>query len=313
MIGRLGDVPDEAPTYLGFIPRGGVAETGVLLPSYPFAINRREDVWAPEVAELYEQAKAQQWNPTTDIAWPNLPPLPESLERAVCQLMTFLAENEYAALYIPSRFLPRINAQFSEVVVFLASIISDEARHIEAFTKRAVANGGGLQYSSALSAWSLHSLLVQEDYFRSGFLLHVLGEGTFLELLEFIERYAPDPVTREVVRRARLDEGRHVAYGIAHVREVLRRHPARVDELVDAAEERAAVLRATSGANPLILESLATIAGGGDDAASFGTGLDRARGLYREMEEARIRRMLQVGLDRPAAEKISQLHSPNFM
>jgi hypothetical protein len=31
------------------------------------------------------------------------------------------------------------------------------------------------------------------------------------------------------------------------------------------------------------------------------------------MDDYRIRRMLQVGLDRPTAEKISQLHTPNFM
>ena len=311
--GRLGDIPEDAPQYLGFVPRGATAETTALLPAYPFTLNRRDAVWFDGLPDLYEQAKHQQWDATRDIRWAELPELPAGIERAVCQLMTFLAENEYAALYIPSRFLPRINAQFSEAVLFLATIINDEARHIEAFTKRAVANGGGLQYSSALTSWSLHSLLVQEDYFRSSFLLHILGEGTFLDLLEFIERHAPDPVTAEIVRRSRLDEGRHVAYGIAHVREVLRRDPVRVDELVDAAEERAAVLQATSGSNPLVLEALAILAGGGEQPERFGPGLDKARDLYRTMDEARVRRMLQIGLDRPAAEKISKLHSPNFM
>jgi hypothetical protein len=31
------------------------------------------------------------------------------------------------------------------------------------------------------------------------------------------------------------------------------------------------------------------------------------------MDEYRVRRMLQVGLDRATAEKISRLHTPNFM
>ena len=31
------------------------------------------------------------------------------------------------------------------------------------------------------------------------------------------------------------------------------------------------------------------------------------------MDDYRVRRMLQVGLDRPTAEKISRLHTPNFM
>ena len=219
--------------------------------------------------------------------------------------MTFLAENEYAALYIPAKFIPRINAQYAEVVLFLGTVINDEARHIEAFTKRALANGGGLQYAAVLTEWSLHSLFVQEDYFRSGFLLHVLGEGTFLELLDFIAAHAPDPVTADVVRRARMDEGRHVAYGIAHCREQLQREPVKADALADAAEERAAALRATSGENPIVLEALAVLAGGGSRPQQVERGLAAVRGLYEAMDANRVRRMLQIGLSPALAVRIS--------
>jgi TusA-related sulfurtransferase len=311
LTGRAGVVPEEAATYYGFSPRGAVIEPGS--PAYPYTLNRRADVWAENLPELYEQAKAQQWNAATDIDWEALRPLPDAMERAVCQLMTFLAENEYAALYIPAKFIPRINAQYVEPVLFLATIVNDEARHIEAFTRRALANGGGLQYAAALTEWSLHSLLVQEDYFRSSFLLHVLGEGTFLDLLDFIERHAPDAVTADVVRRARLDEGRHVAYGIAHVRDVLRAEPAKAEELVAAAEERSAVLAATSGANPMVIEALATLAAGGEGASDLNRGFEAVQLLFQEMDEYRVRRMLQLGLERPVAEKISHLHTPNFM
>ena len=310
-VGRRATVPAEAPTYYGFIPRGAVAEPG--LPEYPFRLNHKADVWADTLADLYEQATAQQWNASTDIPWSQLRPLPDDLERAVCQVMTFLAENEYAALYIPAKFLPRINAQYIEAVLFLSTVINDEARHIEAFTKRALANGGGLQVAAALTEWSLYSLLVQEDYFRSSFLLHVLGEGTFLDLLEFIERYAPEPVTAEIVRRARLDEGRHVAYGIAHVREQLQREPARVGELIAATEERAAALQATSGANPVLMEALAVLAGGGSGPEQMARGVEAVRSLFATMADHRVRRLLQIGLDRITAEQLSALHTPNFM
>ena len=283
------------------------------MPEFPYTLNRRPEVWADNIADLYEQATAQQWNASTDIAWDSLPRLPDDVERAVCQVMTFLAENEYAALYIPSRFLPRINAQYTEVVLFLATVINDEARHIEAFTKRAVANGGGLQYSASLTEWSLHSLLVQEDYFQSSFLLHVLGEGTFLDLLDFLARFAPDPVTADVVRRARQDEGRHVAYGIAHVREQLRADPTKSEALVTAAEERSAVLQATTGANPMVMEALAIISGGGSLPEQMARGVEAVRALFNDMHEYRVRRMLQLGLDEATAQKISRLHTPNFM
>jgi TusA-related sulfurtransferase len=310
-VGRVGEVPEEAPTYWGFVPRGAVPEKG--MPDYPYVLNRKDDVWADNIASLYEQAKAQQWNASLDIAWDEIPALPDDLERSVCQIMTFLAENEYAALYIPAKFLPRINAQYVEPVMFLATIINDEARHIEAFTKRALANGGGLQFSSNLTEWSLMSLLVQEDYFRSSFLLHVLGEGTFLDLLAYIEEHAPDPVTADIVRKARADEGRHVAYGVAHVKRHLAKEPTLADELVAAAEERSSVLQATTGTNPPVLEALTILGGGGSSPDQIRAGTAAVRELHRSMDEYRIRRMLQIGLDRPTAEKISQLHTANFM
>jgi hypothetical protein len=235
------------------------------------------------------------------------------MERSVCQVMTFLAENEYAALYIPARFLPRINAQYIEVVLFLGTVINDEARHIEAFTKRALANGGGLQHAAAITEWSLYSLLLQEDYFKASFLLHVLGEGTFLELLEFIERHAPDPVTAEIVRRARLDEGRHVAYGIAHARERIAAEPEKVDELIAATEARASALQSTSSANPMLMQALATLAGGGSRPEQISEGLQSVRRLQIEMGEGRVRRLVQIGLDRSIARELSALHTPNFM
>ena len=115
------------------------------------------------------------------------------------------------------------------------------------------------------------------------------------------------------MRRSRQDEGRHVAYGIAHVRETLQREPAKVEELVGAAEERSAALQAVSGNNPQVIEALALLAGGGGAASELRRGLAAVRTLFSEMHESRIRRMLQVGIDRAAAEKISQLHTANFM
>jgi hypothetical protein len=82
------------------------------------------------VAKLYDQAVSAQWDATTDIPWSKVTPLPEALEIALVQIMTFLAENELSALYVPSRFMARIHPAFVEVTMFLASQLADEARHI---------------------------------------------------------------------------------------------------------------------------------------------------------------------------------------
>jgi hypothetical protein len=104
--------------------------------------------------------------------------------------MTFLAQNEYAALYVPAGFLPHVNPQLVELVLWLGSHIYDEARHIEVFTKRALA-GGHHGYALASTELSLSTLLDEHDFTASSLLLNVLGEGTFLDLLRFIENHAP--------------------------------------------------------------------------------------------------------------------------
>src|SRR5262245_17930446 len=84
MLGRVAQVPEHVTGATGLAPRGSVIEPGS--PIYDFAINDREKVWATEVADLYEQATAGQWDASRDIPWSELKPLPEPVERAVCQL-----------------------------------------------------------------------------------------------------------------------------------------------------------------------------------------------------------------------------------
>jgi TusA-related sulfurtransferase len=311
LVGRVADVPDHATGATGFAPRGAVVEAGS--PTFDFGINDRAQVWAAEVADLYEQATAGQWDASRDIPWADLRPLPDPIERAVCQLMTFLAENEYSALYVPAKFVPRINPQFAEVVFFLCTQMMDEARHIEAFTKRALANGGGLQYSAASTQLSLKTLFDQHDFTVASFLLSVLGEGTFLDLLKFIEDHAPDPVTAAVCRRARADETRHVRFGMAHVRYYLGQDPTHYDELHAAVRQRAAVMASVTEVSPRIQEALAILAAGGLDPARLGEGTRAVRELIAEMHEHRLRRLEVSGFTAEQAEEISRLHTANFM
>jgi TusA-related sulfurtransferase len=311
MVGRVGRIPEEAQTTTGFAPRGAVVEEGA--PAFGFTINSRDSVWAAEVFDLYEQATANQWDASRDIPWGLLQPLPYPLERAVCQLMTFLTENEYSALYVPAKFIPQINPQFNEVVLFLTTQMMDEARHIEAFTKRALANGGGLQYSAASTQLSLKTLFDQHDFTSASFLLSVLGEGTFLDLLRFIETHAPDPVTAEICRRARVDESRHVHFGMAHVRYYLTRDPANFKELLAAVRQRAAFMSSVTEVSPRVQEALAILAAGGLNPDRLAEGTGRVRALMDEMHVHRLQRLQAAGFTPEQAYEMSQLHTPNFM
>src|SRR3989304_3496565 len=56
---------------------------------------------------LYGEAGQRQWSSATDIPWHEIQPLPDDIERAMCQLCTFLTEVEFIAGDTPGQWLPQ--------------------------------------------------------------------------------------------------------------------------------------------------------------------------------------------------------------
>lgn len=301
---KVGEILDHVEKY-PFAPRG--ARIDPTIPDLGFKINDKLQVWADNLEELYEKAKAEQWNATTDIPWHLKQPLPDDQEKAVSQLMTFLAENEFIALYLPAKFLPRINPHFTEATLFLSTQIVDEARHVEVFSKRALI-GAGPQEVSSETQYALKSLLEIDDYIKAKFLLNILGEGTFDDLFTFLIPLLPDPVSKEMIRRAKVDESRHVAYGVARTRRQLEKQPTLKSELMQAIEERASYLYAVSGADKYVVQALSVIAGGGSEKKQVEAGMTSLAELHKDMYRLRVHRLVQAGFTTQEAEKISELH-----
>jgi hypothetical protein len=196
--------------------------------------------------------------------------------------------------------------------VWLASHVHDEARHVEVFTKRALA-GGARAYALASTDLSLHSLMEESDFTASALLLNVLGEGTFLDLLRFVERHAPDAATAAAARLAHRDERRHVHFGIAHVRRRLELDPDERAVLVTAAEARAAKLTSLSGLSPLLTEALTVMAARSLQPAELSEAGGALRELMTTMERNCVRRLRSAGFDAATARHLSDLHTPNLM
>ena len=209
---RRVEVCETAALNWGLAPRGARIEKGG--PDFGFTLRQKRDVWARELSTIYSQAAANQWSASRDIPWSDLPKLSAEVESAVGQIMTFLTENEFAALYVPARFIPRIHPHYREVVEVLAMQIVDEARHAEAFTRRAEAGGAGLGTTATSGQLSLKTLLEEPDFTTATFLLCVMGEGTFLTLLKFLGEHAPDPVTADA--RATGSSRRSASRGVRH-------------------------------------------------------------------------------------------------
>ncbi|HEX4825842.1 MAG TPA: hypothetical protein VFV19_16190 [Candidatus Polarisedimenticolaceae bacterium] len=308
---ETGAVVDHPPARWGLAARGAVVEAGS--PVFDFPISAKEVVWADEAAALYAQAAAAQWDPATAVDWGAPITHPAEIEDAVVQVMTFLIENETAALIVPASFLARIHPHFREVLQLLAIQASDEARHIECFTRRALLLRKGLGFSTAGGQESLKTLLEEPDFALAFFLLSVLGEGSFLSLLWFLHESAPDPVTRRVSQLAAVDEARHVAFGLAHLRRHMSLDPGLRPRLAASVERRHEALRNTDGLNEEVFDALVLLAAGSWDPADIAKGYDRVTALQRDMDRGRRQRLEKLGFPTDEAAALSALHTRNFM
>ncbi|MGI8809796.1 MAG: ferritin-like domain-containing protein [Acidimicrobiales bacterium] len=304
-------VADHAPSTWGLAARGALVEFGG--PQFPFTIDDKQAVWTDAAAGIYRQAVAAQWDPAVAVDWDEQFDLPPEIEAAVVQVMTYLIENENAALVVPARFLGQIHPHFREVVAVLAVQVADEARHVEVFTRRAELKGVPLGLSTAGGQASLLTLLEEPDFALAHFLLSVLGEGTFLSLLSFLERWAPDPVTRRITHLALADEARHVAFGMAHLGAVLAADPSLRARLATTVRRRHDALASTAGLNAEVFDALVVLAAGSFTPASIAEGFAKVQALEADMDDGRRRRLAKLGFDQADAAELAELHTRNFM
>lgn len=306
-----GAVAEHADARWGLAARGATVEAGS--PVMHFRLDRKNEIWAENAADLYAQAAAAQWNPATEIDWNASFDLPDIVEDAVAQVLTYLIENEVAALVVPTRFLGQLHPHYREVQALLAIQIADEARHIDVFTRRLRLKGREPALSTAGGQASLKTLLDEGDFSIAQMLLAVLGEGTLVDLLHFLRQYAPDPVTRQIARLAARDEARHVAFGMMHLLAHVEHEPHTLDRLALAIQSRNESLVHTSGLNEEVFDALVLLAAGEFTPGAILTGTKRVQELMRDMAAHRQARLEKLGYDQKTAQRLSALHTRNFM
>ena len=163
-------IPEIIRGHRTMAPRG--ADLPVGLPDMGYLINRKSEVWADNVLALYEEAKTRQWNAATDIDWLGLDDcqVAPDLEKAFCQVCTFLSEVEMVATDLPAKWIPLINHDLVELKSLLCIQTVDEARHTEVFRKRALAGGVGLLRASVTAEHALKGILDSDTYTQASVL-----------------------------------------------------------------------------------------------------------------------------------------------
>ena len=284
-------VSDEASGDQTYRARGAVKRPSV--PRIGYYLNDKSNVWSENATLLYEEAVQRQWSSATDIPWETLEPLEDEVERAMCQLCTFLTEVEFIAGDTPGQWVPRVSNEFMETKLFLCSQIMDEARHLDVFRKRALANGGGLLEASPTS--TLRTLINARDFTEMSVLMHVQAEGFIQSMFRMGELIAQNEAEKRMFRLCAQDESRHLGYGVMHLKYVLEQEPERREEIHAYLDEAENADPETGTFGIQVAESLIVLLGGGKDNAD--EGFNRFMALRKRQVQEYLHRLQVAGLD----------------
>ena len=289
-----GDIPATTKNQSGRM-RGAGARSDQQRTAHQWG--QKAAVWSDSAMLLYEEAVQRQWSSATDIPWAEMPELPEELELAMSQLCTFLTQVEFIAGDVPGQYAPNVSAEYFEVGMFLASQIMDEARHLDVFRKRALANGIGLLKAGPGAI----GLLTAQDFTEMASTLHLVGEGFVQSMFRMGEMFAQTEVDKRMFRLAAQDESRHVAFGVMHMKYVIETQPERREEIhtnLDRSEGNIGVGSAQAGftGGGQTGEALAILLGGGTTELQLRDGYLKLLAIRKRQVNEYMHRLDVVGL-----------------
>jgi hypothetical protein len=200
--------------------------------------------------DLYEKAKRDQWNATTQLAWSTdvdpeseivpqrINPLAEygpfqkldARERArfrhaqiALQLSQFL-HGEQGALIVASQLVggvPWIDAKY-----YAGTQTMDEARHVEVFS-RYLREKLEWEWPITESLKELLDATIQDSRWDFKYLgMQIIIEGLAMAAFGNLYQLAQEPLLKELLKYVMKDESRHVAFGVLSLRDHYRDMPA---------------------------------------------------------------------------------------
>jgi hypothetical protein len=289
-IGKYGEVPDRWE-YESEMPRGAVPIAGVEAMGY--TIYEKQELWADNAGALYEEAIQRRWRPATDIDWASLQPLPDDIERAICQICTHFSEKAQLEADVLAGWEPELSYGYHEVKLYLATVIFEGARHAEVFRKRALSNGGGLGLQS--TGWGFRSVTDARNFTEMLSIQMILQDSFTLTQYQYCEAFVPHAAEKLLFRLAMQDKARHIAYGLAHLKYVLLHKHERRQEMERYLDKGEAMLVADDK-DSATREAFAILLGGGKD--NIAAGLKKYEAMRGRQVEQYLDRLAWATMDR---------------
>lgn len=206
----------------------------------------------PEMLELYQRAKQNQWDGETALDWsidvdpfnPEVPVIPDTflnfelLDEYGCklsprekdelrasvlswQLSQFL-HGEQGALFAAAQVTEAV--QFFDGKLYGATQVVDEARHVEVFHRYLDTKLNKL-YQINDNLFVIIDALMSDSRWDMKFLgMQIMVEGLALGAFGTLYSMTKEPLLKDLLRNVIRDEARHVHYGVLALREHFNNH-----------------------------------------------------------------------------------------
>ena len=266
-VGTYADIPDIWP-YRSEMPRGAYPIPGV--PAMGYSIYEKAELWAENSADLYEEAIQRRWRPSTDVPWATMQDLPSDVEKAVCQVCTWLCEKALLAGDITGKWLPEMSYGYHEVKLFLSSACYDYAHQFEVFRKRALSNGGGMGLQSP--GYFHRGIIDARAWTEASIALHILSNSHLMMVYQIGAYTAHNAAEEQIYRYAMQDATRQIAYGVQHLKFFLMKHYDRRAEVHNYLNKSEAIFAYEDEKDVPLREALTIMLGGGSSPEQMADG-----------------------------------------
>jgi hypothetical protein len=298
-IGSYGDIPDQWP-YQTEMPRGAHPFPGV--PSMGYSIYEKAELWAENVADLYEEAIQRRWRPATDIPWDSIEPLSDEVEGAMRQLCTLMCEKALLAGDVVGKWLPQMSYGYHEVKLYLSTAEFDVARQFEVFRKRALCNGGEM---GVQSPGHFHrSIMDGRGWTETSAVMHVLSHSFLIGLYQVGEYVARNDAESLIFRLSMQDVARQIAYGVQHLKYFLLRKLDKREEVHSYLSKAEAIMAYDEERDTPLREALIILLGGGVSKEQIRDGVRKLEYFKRRWVRDYVARLVAAGLP----ERRERLH-----
>jgi hypothetical protein len=290
-------IPEVVRHNFSMAPRGAILPRG--LPSLGYRLNRKSDVWSDRAAMLFEEGKSRRWTPARDVPWSALEGgggHDARTEHAIRQLSTLLVSIGLVSNDVAAYWEFRTNQEFHEVKYLMCVQMFDACRIAEAFRKRALYGDGSLGVDSKPLGELLKSIFTSDTYPEASLGMNLMLFSWVQALGRHWEFTASNAADTFLGTRLAQNATRFIAYGLDHIRSLLRARPVEADRLNEHLDLVENALVGTLGA-PEFIEPLILLSGD----------LDPVVALYERTTDEYLRRCATAGLgDRRARSPLPE-------